>query len=86
MDCQADLLICIDWVAVAIGGILKDGVTMTCLAIMLIVLMRVRNRQKKQRDATYASQLKSSSDRLFESSGRTWVVQNKEPQSQLDHD
>ena len=86
MDCQADLLVCIDWVAIAVGGILKDGITMSCLAIMLIVLLRVRNRQKKQRDDAYALRLKSNSDRLFEQSGRTWIVQNEEPQSEPGHD
>lgn len=78
MDCRIDLLVCIDWVAESIGIFLKDGVTMSCLAASLVLLVRVRGRQRQARDAAYAAGLLGSSDQLFAKTKQTWIVGSEE--------
>lgn len=79
LDCRADLLICIDWIAVSIGNFLKDGITLSCLGVLLILLLRVRARQAKREDDAYAAGLMNNSGRLFEPPQRTWVVKDQPP-------
>lgn len=55
--CSLDPEHCINAVVLGIGSFLKDGVTMACLAGLLIILLRVRNRQRRERDEAYAKQL-----------------------------
>lgn len=51
--CREDPLVCIDWLALAIGDFLKDWVTMGCLAVLLVILLRERARQQDRKLAEY---------------------------------
>lgn len=52
--CRDDLLVCIDWLALAVGDFLKNWVTMGCLAALLVILLRERARQQDRKLAAYA--------------------------------
>ena len=55
--CSQDPVACIDWIAIGIGEILKDGLTMSFLALALIVLVRYRSRQQSQAQQAHAESL-----------------------------
>lgn len=81
--CSNDLLICIDWVFLAIGGFLKDGITMSCLAVALVFLLNYRHKQRQKKYDEYAKGLLGNADTLFRQQTQSWEVpDNPAPGSQ----
>jgi hypothetical protein len=73
--CREDLLVCIDWLALAIGDFLKDWVTMGCLAVLLVILLRERARQQDRKLAAYARTLLDYDQARNDASARaTWKI------------
>lgn len=55
--CGDDPVVCIDAVALFIGEFLKDGTTLAMLAVLFVLLLRLRADQKKAKSAEYARQM-----------------------------
>lgn len=55
--CDVDVEACIDWFFLGIGDFLKNGYTMTLLALTLIALLRVRAREQQKIRDRHAQQL-----------------------------
>jgi len=74
--CGDDPVVCIDTVALFIGEFLKDWTTLAMLAILFVLLLRLRADQKKTRSAEYARQmLKLETQRSSEGvRSATWEI------------
>jgi hypothetical protein len=70
--CKEDPVVCIDWLATAIGDFLKDGITMTCLAVLLVLLLRARARSQQRALEAYASSMLDYEQ--GRGKGKTWSV------------
>ena len=55
--CGGDPLVCIDWLVVFIGEFLKDWTTLAMLAILLVLLFRLRSDQTRAKEDEYARHL-----------------------------
>ena len=55
--CVGDPLACIEFVVLGIGAFLKDWTTMAMLAVLLVLLLRVRADGARAREAEYAKRL-----------------------------
>ena len=51
--CSGDPLPCIEWLLHAIADVLKDGRTMAVLALALVVLWKIRQRQRREAAEAY---------------------------------
>lgn len=56
-ECSLDVEVCIDWVFLGVGDFLKNGYTMSLLALTLIALLRVRAREQQKIRERHAQQL-----------------------------
>lgn len=57
MRCGNDPVVCLDFLILFIGEFLKDRITMTLLAALLVLLFKLRVDQRKSRELAYAEQL-----------------------------
>lgn len=55
--CGGDPLACIEWLMMAVGAFLKDWTTMAMLAILLVLLFRLRSDRARAREVDYARRL-----------------------------
>lgn len=56
-NCAVDAEACIDWAVMGIAEFLKNGYTMSLLALTLIALLRVREKEKKKSLDRYAQSM-----------------------------
>ncbi len=70
--CRDDPVVCIDTVALFIGEFFKDWTTMGMLAILLVLLLKLRADQRIQREKAYAQQLEACDERRRQSFTPTW--------------
>ncbi|MBU0750541.1 MAG: hypothetical protein KJ787_01630 [Gammaproteobacteria bacterium] len=79
--CRDDPVVCIDAVAVFIGEFLKDWTTLAMLAVLFVLLLRLRADQKKAKSAAYARQmLKLEAQRSSEGArSATWEKKGGKP-------
>lgn len=61
--CGGDPLSCIEFVILGIGEFLKDWTTMAMLAVMLVLLLRLRSDRTRAKEAEYANILSGYADR-----------------------
>lgn len=55
--CRSDPVVCIDFMFLLIGEILKDWTTMAMMAVLLGLLLKHRSDTQKARDDIYAKQM-----------------------------
>lgn len=73
--CREDPVVCIDWLAMAIGDFLKDWVTMGCLAVLLVILLRERARNQQRKLEAYGrSMLEYEQARNDRPPRTTWTI------------
>lgn len=61
--CGGDPLACIEFVILGIGEFLKDWTTMAMLAVLLVLLLRMRADRARAKEAEYARLLSGYADR-----------------------
>ena len=61
--CGGDPLACIEFVILGIGEFLKDWTTMAMLAVLLILLLRLRADRVRAREAEYEKRLSGYAER-----------------------
>lgn len=73
--CSEDPIVCIDWLAMAIGDFLKDWVTLGCLAVLLVILLRERARHDQRRLDTYSKAMLEYERARHDGAARTsWTI------------
>ena len=73
--CSEDPIVCIDWLAMAIGDFLKDWVTLACLAVLLVILLRERARHDQRQLDTYSKAMLEYEQARHDGSARTsWTI------------
>lgn len=76
-DCSVDAEACINWIALGIGDFLKNGYTLSLLALSLIALLRVRAREKqKNLDRHTRALLDKHDHRNGKGRGEAWAIKD----------
>ncbi len=71
-------MVCIDFTVLLVGEFLKDWTTLAMMAILLILLLKLRADKRQKRRITYATQMEDFVDKRIQSqqTASAWEVKN----------